>query len=140
MSVRSTIGLAAFSLALSSLASDAHAAKLNLSAYQGAWLEQSLSCDAFYASGGKSTSFKKPLDMFAPAFIVSGNRLRTPQATCSILSIEPTSGNRQIFNMHCANSVSGNEVKVIMSPSSNGGLARYFNEQDTTGTLYRRCR
>jgi hypothetical protein len=54
--------------------------------------------------------------------------------------MEPTSGNRQILNMNCANSVAGNEVKAILSPSRDGGLARYFNEQDTTGTIYRRCR
>ncbi|MGO4706134.1 hypothetical protein AB4072_10240 [Microvirga sp. 2MCAF38] len=140
MSIRFTIGFIAFGLALTFEASDGHAAKLNLSAYQGAWLEQSFNCEAVYASGGKSTSFKKPLDIFAPAFVVSGNRLTTPQASCRILSVEPTSGNRQILNMHCANSVAANEVKTIMSSSPDGGLARYFNEQDTTGTIYRRCR
>jgi hypothetical protein len=72
-------------------------------------------------------SFKKPVDIFAPAFIISGNRLRTPQASCRIKSVKPT-GDRQFLVLDCANAVAGNEVRVLMAPDLDGALRRYFNE------------
>lgn len=109
-----------------------------LSAFQGAWLSGSADCAEVYASGGKGTSFKKPVDIFASAFIVSGSRLRTPQASCRIKSIRPA-GDRQRVLLDCANAVAGNEVTVLMAPQPDGSLRRYFNEQDTGGTEYRQC-
>ena len=109
-----------------------------LAAYQGAWLAGGTDCAEVYSSGGKGTSFKKPLDIFAPAFIISGNRLRTPQASCRIRSVRP-SGDRQRLVLDCANAVAGNEVRVLMASQPDGSLKRYFNEQDTAGSSYQRC-
>ncbi|WP_112662782.1 hypothetical protein [Microvirga flavescens] len=114
------------------------AAEAGLAAYQGAWLEQSLSCDAVFSRAGKSTSFKKPIDIFAPAFIISGNRLRTPQASCRITAVKP-SGKRHVLSLHCANAVAANDVTVLMGPTPDGSLNRYFNEKDETGSKYQRC-
>ena len=109
-----------------------------ISAYQGAWLEQSLSCDLIFAGARKGISFKKPVNIFAPAFIISGNRLSTPQASCRIKSIKPT-GDREVLALDCANSVSVGALGVIMKPSPDGTLKRYFDDQDLTGNAYRRC-
>lgn len=108
------------------------------SGYQGAWLAGGAECAEVYSSAGKGTSFKKPVDIFAPAFTVSGNRLRTPQASCRIKSVRPA-GDRQRLVLDCANAVAGNEVRVLMAIQSDGSLKRYFNEQDTIGTTYQRC-
>lgn len=125
------LGLAAFA------AGSAATAQGGLAAYQGAWLS-GRDCTEVYSSAGKGTSFKKPVDIFAPAFIVSGNRLRTPQASCRIKTVRPN-GDRQLLVLDCANAVSGNEVRVLMAPQPDGSLKRYFNAQDTTGTQYQRC-
>ena len=109
-----------------------------LSGYQGAWLAGGADCAEVYSSTGKGTSFKKPVNLFAPAFIVSGSRLRTPPASCRIKSVRPT-GDRKRLALDCANAVAGNEVRVLMMPQPDGSLKRYFNEQDTTGTAYQRC-
>jgi hypothetical protein len=114
------------------------AAQTSLSSYQGAWLAQGPSCREVYSSAGKGLSFKKPIDPFAAAFVISGTRLRTPTASCQIRSVRPK-GERQSLTLHCANSVSANDVAVLMAPGPNGTLLRYFNEQDTTGTPYQRC-
>nr|WP_244424777.1 hypothetical protein [Methylobacterium nodulans] len=114
------------------------AAEAGLSGYQGAWVLEGRDCAEVYSSGGKGTSFKKPLDIFAPAFIVSGNRLRTPMASCRIKSVRPT-GDRQILALDCANTVAANEVTVLMAIAPNGVLRRYYNDQDPTGTTYQRC-
>ncbi|MBB3018754.1 hypothetical protein FHR70_001808 [Microvirga lupini] len=137
------MGVAGFTIAaglglgLSAAASGAMA-QSSLAGYQGAWLSGTAECAEVYSSGGKGASFKKPVDIFAPAFIVSGNRLRTPQASCRIKSVRPN-GDRQRLVLDCANAVAGNEVRVLMALETDGSLKRYFNEQDTTGTEYRRC-
>jgi hypothetical protein len=133
--------LAAAGLGLSlavSVAASAAMAQGGLSGFQGAWLSGSADCAEVYSSAGKGASFKRPVDIFAPAFIVSGNRLRTPQASCRIKSVRPN-GDRQRLILDCANAVSGNEVRVLMAPQPDGSLKRYLNEQDTTGTAYKRC-
>jgi hypothetical protein len=127
-----------FALAATSMASGASAAEAGLSAYQGAWLAQGSSCADIFASAGQATSFKKPVDIFAPAFIISGSRLRTPMASCRIKSIKPI-GDRQVLSLACANAVSVNDVKVLMSASPDGSLKRYFSDEDNVGSPYQRC-
>jgi hypothetical protein len=113
------------------------AAEAGLSAYQGAWVLEGRDCGEVYASGGKGTAFKTPIDVFAPAFIISGRRLRTPMATCQIKSVRPT-GDRNLLVLDCANKVAANEVRALLT-ASNGVLRRYYSEQDTTGVGYQRC-
>ncbi|WP_336492589.1 hypothetical protein [Methylobacterium nigriterrae] len=133
------VAAAALGLSLASAgASDTLAAGVGLSAYQGAWVLEGRDCADVYSSAGKGASFKKPVDIFAPAFIVSGKRLRTPMATCSIKSVRPT-GDRQLLLLDCANAVAGQEVRVYMTPQPNGALRRYYDAQDPTGTGYQRC-
>jgi hypothetical protein len=133
------MGAARLGLSFAALAGASGAmAQGGLAAYQGAWLAGGTECAEVYSSGGKGTSFKKPIDIFAPAFIISGNRLRTPQASCRIRSVRPSS-DRQLLVLACANAVEGNEVRVLMAPQSDGSLNRYFDAKDTTGTAYKRC-
>jgi hypothetical protein len=127
-----------FALAATPMASGASAAEASLSAYQGAWLAQGSSCADIFASAGQATSFKKPVDIFAPAFIISGSRLRTPMASCRIKSIKPI-GDRQVLSLACANAVSVNDIKVLMSASPDGSLKRYFSDEDNVGSPYQRC-
>ncbi|MER2269848.1 hypothetical protein [Methylobacterium oxalidis] len=116
----------------------ARAVEAGLSGYQGAWLLEGRDCAEVYSSGGKVAAFKKPVDIFAPAFMVSGKRLRTPMASCQIKSVTPAK-DRQVLLLDCANSVAGNEVRVLMAPSPNGALRRYYSDQDPTGVAYQRC-
>ncbi|KAA0114902.1 hypothetical protein CIW48_28340 [Methylobacterium sp. P1-11] len=126
------------SLAASAGVSKSQAAGDGLSAYQGAWVLEGRDCADVYTSSGKVASFKKPVDIFAPAFLISGKRLRTPMATCSIKSVRPT-GDRHLLVLDCTNAVAGQEVKVYMAPQPNGVLRRYYDVQDPAGTGYRRC-
>ena len=125
------LGLAVFA------AGSAAMAQGHLAAYQGAWLSGG-ECGEVFASAGKGAAFKKPVDIFATAFIISGSRLRTPQASCRIKSVRP-SGDRQLLILDCANAVAGNEVRVLMEPQPDGSLKRYFNAEDTAGTAYKQC-
>lgn len=139
MGIARVTGAAVIGLGLAILAgtTDAWAVQAGLSDYQGAWVLEGRDCTDVYASDGKATAFKKPIDIFAPAFIVSGRRLRTPMASCRIKSVRPA-GDRQLLLLDCTNAVAGNEVRVLMAPAS-GTLKRYYNDQDTTGVGYQRC-
>lgn len=140
MGVVRFIGAAGVGLALAAsvAVSGTIAAEAGLSGYQGAWLAQGPSCADVYSSAGKGASFKKPIDIFAPGFIVSGNRLRTPLASCRIKSVKP-SGDRQVLALDCANAVSAGDVRVLVATLPDGSLRRYFNDQDTVGTVYQQC-
>lgn len=125
-------------LAISTFIPHPSAEEAGLSSYQGAWLAQGPECAEVYSSTGKGPSFKTPLDIFAPAFIVAGNRLRTPMASCRIKSVR-SDGEREVFRLSCANAVAGEEVKVLMATMPDGSLRRYFNDHDKVGTPYQRC-
>ncbi|TGD96640.1 hypothetical protein [Methylobacterium nonmethylotrophicum] len=140
MKLASLVRVAALGSGLGAAAalSDAQAAKAGLSGYQGAWVLSGSNCAEIYSPASKGVSFKKPIDLFAPAFMVSGDRLRTPAASCRITSARPN-GERQLLILNCANAVAANEVKVLMKIMPNGFLRRYYHEQDTAGIDYERC-
>lgn len=121
-----------------SFAASGTMAQGGLSGLQGAWLSGSAECADVYSSSGKGTTFKKPVDIFAPAFIISGNSLKTPQASCRIKSSRP-GADHQLLVLNCTNAVAGNEVRAFMTLEPDGSLRRYLNELDTTGTAYKRC-
>ena len=50
-------------------------------------------------------------------------------ASCRIRSVKPA-GDRQVLSLACANAVSTNDVKVLMAPSPDGSLKRYFDDED----------
>ncbi|MCG7391787.1 hypothetical protein MHY87_02555 [Microvirga sp. ACRRW] len=137
MEVGRFMAAAGFGLVISVAASDAKAQGAP-PGFQGAWLSGDKDCAEVYASTGKGASFKRPVDIFAPAFIIAGNRLRTPQATCRIKSAKPA-GDRRLLILSCANAVSDDEVRVLVAAQPDGSLKRFFNEQDEIGTAYRQC-
>lgn len=138
MRIASVVGAAGIGLFLvASGVSDA-TAQASLSSYQGAWLAGGGDCTEVFSSVDKGASFKKQVDIFAPAFIIVGNRLRTPQASCRIKSVSQTE-DRQRLVLDCANAVAGSEVRVLMAAQPDGSLKRYLNERDTAGSSYQRC-
>ncbi|WP_331254767.1 hypothetical protein [Methylobacterium currus] len=120
------------------MAGAAPAAPAGLSGYQGAWVLAGRDCAEVYSAAGRGLSFRKPVDLFAPAFIISGQRIRTPMASCRVRSIRTVDG-RDHLDLDCANAVASNDVRVIMTPAKDGTLTRYYSEQDPTGIAYRRC-
>jgi hypothetical protein len=116
----------------------ASAAPPDLAAYQGAWVEQNVACDAVFAAGPKGLAFRKPVDLFAPAFILSGNRIRTPQASCRITAVRRL-GDRDALTLSCSNAVSVSSVTALLARAPDGTLKRFFDGKDTIGTSYARC-
>src|SRR5687768_10413197 len=93
----------------------------------GAWV-QGMQCEEVFARAGKGISFKKPVNAFAPAFIISGDRLRTPQASCRIKKVK-SAGDRRIVTLGCATTVAVDEVTAVLAPFADGSLRRYLNDQ-----------
>jgi hypothetical protein len=105
---------------------------------EGAWLQEGTECADVFARTGKAASFKKPVNIFAPAFIISGSQIRTPQASCRIRSVRPV-GDRRVLALTCATPVAVDQTRAVLAPAADGSLRRYLNDQDTTGSSYRRC-
>jgi hypothetical protein len=107
--------------------------------FEGAWLEGgSTACEDVFSRSGKAISFKKPVNVFVPAFIIRGSRLQTPQTSCRIRGMTPV-GDRRRFSLECATPVAVDKVIALLSIASDGSLRRYFNEEDSTGSSYKRC-
>ena len=104
----------------------------------GAWAQAPEECSAIFSGSGKSVSFKKPVKPFAQAFIISGNQVRTPNASCRVNGVK-RSGDRRILALACATSVAVDEVPASLEPLADGTLRRFLNDQDSAGSKYARC-
>ena len=104
----------------------------------GAWILDGSQCDVVFARTGSSASFRKPIDAFAPAFIISGNQIRTPNASCRIKGSKKA-GDRHIMTLACATSVSVDDVPASFELMADGTLRRYLNDEDKVGSKYERC-
>jgi hypothetical protein len=109
-----------------------------MAALQGAWVQVGLACQDTFVKKGKALDFKLPIDVFAPTFIVAGQRLRTPQAVCRIAKIT-SSGARHTLSLSCTTSVSVQQATAQLSIGADGKLSRYFGTQDPSGSQYEKC-
>jgi hypothetical protein len=136
--IRGILLCAGAGLATAGALGPASSAPPQLSALQGAWLQQSTHCDDVYTSSGKAMSFKKSVNEFDPAFIVSGARLKTPVNSCRIGKIVPA-GNRWMMKLDCTGKISTMVANIQFSLTADGALLRYLNDQDPNGSRYERC-
>lgn len=104
----------------------------------GAWIQDASLCEEVFTRTGGSVAFKKPVNMFAPAFIISGSRIRTPNASCQIKGAK-RSGERRVLALACATSVSVDDVPASLELVADGTLRRYLNDRDKVGSKYERC-
>jgi hypothetical protein len=123
--------------ALGLVIAGATAASAADAALDGAW-SYGGTCEETFAQQGRVVSFKKPVDLFAPAFIISGARLRTPMASCGIKSTRRV-GDRRILKLSCATSIAHSDVTAILAPGPEGTLRRFSSDGDTIGSSYKRC-
>ncbi|CAM5771442.1 hypothetical protein LMIY3S_03510 [Labrys miyagiensis] len=122
------------------LAGSASADKLQgLTSLQGAWVEQSMSCDQVYSPGKRGMAFRKDVSVFAPAFMISGRRIRTPGASCSIQGIS-YKGDRMILNLGCTTTITSSPVKAYLSAGKDGELYRYNDDVAQVGSRYDACK
>jgi hypothetical protein len=137
MSVGAAGPAGALALSLLSMTAATPAASLE-EALIGAWAQAPEECSAIFSGSGKSVSFKKPVKAFAQAFIISGNQIRTPNASCRVNGVK-RSGDRRILALACATSVAVDEVPASLEPLADGTLRRFLNDQDKAGSKYERC-
>jgi hypothetical protein len=107
-------------------------------ALSGAWVQGGEQCQEVFTRAGKAISFKKPVNAFAPAFIISGNQVRTPHASCRIKGSK-RSGDHRILTLACTTSVSSDDAPARLEPMPDGTLRRYLNAADNVGSKYERC-
>ncbi|CAM5212543.1 putative protein OS=Bosea thiooxidans OX=53254 GN=SAMN05660750_03400 PE=4 SV=1 [Bosea thiooxidans] len=106
--------------------------------FQGAWLEEGQVCANVFVVAGKALGFKRPANAFAAAFIIRGQQLSTPLATCRIGRISPQ-GERQVMHLSCTTTIATDTARAVFAPAQDGGLYRYSTAEGGTATRYRRC-
>lgn len=106
--------------------------------FQGAWLEEGQVCANVFAAAGKTLVFRRPANAFAAAFIIRGQRLSTPLATCRVSRTSPH-GERRVLDLSCTTSIATNTARAVFGPAEDGGLLRYSAAEGGTATKYRLC-
>lgn len=107
---------------------------LDVEEMQGAWVQSAVTCEEAFSGH----AFRRPLNIFTPAFVVSGERLTTPSATCRIREGKPLNG-RLRLTLDCANVVSEEDVTAFFGRASDGSLMRFMSDREDVGTSYKRC-
>lgn len=106
--------------------------------FQGAWLEDGIPCASAFVATSKAIGFKRPASVFIPAFIISGQRLSTPMASCRIANVTPN-GDRQILRLSCTTSISNDTAHAFLAPAPDGGIYRYLSAEGGVATKFQRC-
>jgi hypothetical protein len=104
---------------------------------QGAWAGPGSTCGEMFVAGKKGQAYKRPVDVFASAILVSGRRLTTPNAICRIRSIK-ASGSAGEVSLSCQTSIATSDVKAYLTLGDDGSLYRSTDGQDQ-GMRYIRC-
>ncbi len=134
---RRTLIAASLYVAMLSLATPPEA-RAQAGAFQGAWLEEGGACSSVFVSKGRAIAFRRPAAAFAPAFIVAGQRLATPLATCRIVRMT-AQGDRQMLNLSCTTTVSSDSARAVFALAEGGTLNRYLGPEGGIATKYQRC-
>ena len=98
-----------------------------------------MNCEQVYRPAKGNMVFRKDVSVFAPAFIISGRRIRTPGANCTISRIS-YKGDRMILNLGCTTTITTSPAKAYLSVSDDGALYRYNDDVDHTGSKYGSCK
>ncbi|MGO4408037.1 hypothetical protein AB4Z10_27750 [Bosea sp. RAF48] len=106
--------------------------------FQGAWLEEGQICANVFSAAGKTLGFKRPANAFTAAFVIQGQRLSTPLATCRIGRVNPQ-GERQILHLSCTTTIATDTARAVLALGQDGGLYRYSAPEGGTAIRYRRC-
>jgi hypothetical protein len=105
----------------------------------GAWVQEGTSCAEVFSWKGGRASYKKPIDAFAPAFLVTGQQIQGPQASCRVISTKPLN-DRTILILGCATSVALGRTEAAIRLDSGGNvLERYMSLTDPLAERYTRC-
>lgn len=131
--------LASFGLAFGILLPSQISAAPNTASLQGAWVQQDAPCETIYITQAGQTRFRQgPGYLFTSAFIIDGNRLTTPNATCQIVSMAAR-GSRTELSLACTTRISTGPIKALLSLGADGSLIRFFRINDRVGYRYQRC-
>lgn len=112
--------------------------RAQVGAFQGAWLEEGGACSSVFVPKGAAIAFRRPAAAFAPAFIIAGQRLATPLATCRIVRMT-AQGDRQVLNLSCTTTVSSDSARAVFALAEGGTLNRYLGPEGGMATKYQRC-
>ncbi len=111
----------------------------NISDLQGAWIQYSVPCDQVYVTDNGQSRFRpNQRDLFTSAFIITGDRLSTANASCQIVAISNKELRREL-SLSCTTPITTVPIVALLSLETGGTLRRYFDAGDRVGDEYKRC-
>jgi hypothetical protein len=108
------------------------------SGYIGGWVTGSDTCGDVFTGHGDRLAYRKPVDAFAPAILVSPRQIATPTTRCAVVRVRPVDDRIQV-RLSCATSVAVDTIETLFRLEPDGTLKRFLNEKDHTGSTYRHC-
>jgi hypothetical protein len=134
----------AVALALSAASAGSAAKASSLRDLEGAWVADEAACAATYRFSRGGFDFRANADLFASAFIVDKQRIRTPLASCLIRSAK-SDGNWLNVQLACENGVSHQPVQARFSVVQSGLVVRRMGApvqgqgEAPSGSAFYRC-
>jgi hypothetical protein len=108
------------------------------SGYLGGWVTGSDDCSDIFTSRAGRLSYRKPINAFAPAILVTPRQIATPTTRCTVLGVAQVDDRTQV-RLSCATPVAVDTTQALFRLEPDGTLKRFLNATDTRGSTYRRC-
>ncbi|PSJ60381.1 hypothetical protein [Pseudaminobacter soli (ex Li et al. 2025)] len=121
------------------LAVSTQAFAVTMKELQGAWAIEGSDCaNTFKKSGGKVT-FKNPGSEVTSGVIVTGNKIVSPDLSCTAVSIKPEK-DRLSAKLSCADTILIQSMSMSFKITGNDTFERFDPSYPTMAFSYRRCK
>ena len=111
------------------LPSSAHAVDLT-----GLWTSDLDACNKVFVTKGQRTSFSKNSEQHGRGFIIEGNKIRSPGATCTVRRTKET---KDVVNRvaSCATDIMYSDMQFSLKLLGDGKVSRIFPEFGESGEM-----
>ena len=103
----------------------------------GAWTQSASDCKTVFERQGGEIRYRKPIDEFRTAFIITSSRITTPTGRCSITSAKEDK-NASTISMNCNNSIGYYDRQARLTVNGNK-LTYGFPGDNSLDVTFEKC-
>jgi hypothetical protein len=111
----------------------------SLEALQGAWTIEGTDCSATFTKAGGKVNFKNKGSEVSTGVIVTGNKIVSPDMTCTVQNIRPVKG-RLSARMSCADALLIQSMSMSFRITGKDSFEKFDSNYPKMSFTYRRCR
>lgn len=124
-----------FALALAATGASA----ASLQTLQGAWTIEGTDCSATFTKAHGKVDFKNKGSEVSTGIIVSGNKIISPDMSCTVQNVQPKNG-RLAVRLSCADAVLVQSMSMSFRITGKDSFERFDPDYPKTAFTYQRCR